>query len=152
MKYAAATGILLASLGSETVDVAYAQQAPLPPVTVYRAKPRTSQQDQSVAQQNNAPKKKKRTARRSAPPPPAGEPAQAGASSVHNAATQPQYNTATVSLDPLGNRNLLDTPFSVTSIPQDLIDNLQVKTVTDALRYLPSVEIRNQQGFEVARP
>jgi iron complex outermembrane recepter protein len=152
MKYAAATGILLASLGSETVDVAYAQQAPLPPVTVYRAKPRTSQQDQSVAQQNNAPKKKKRTARRSAPPPPAGEPAQAGASSVHNAATQPQYNTATVSLGPLGNRNLLDTPFSVTSIPQDLIDNLQVKTVTDALRYLPSVEIRNQQGFEVARP
>jgi iron complex outermembrane recepter protein len=152
MKYAAATGILLASLGAETVDVAYAQQAPLPPVTVYRAKPRASQQDQSVAQQNNAPKKKKRTARRSAPPPPAGEPAQAGASGVHNAATQPQYNTTAVSLGPLGNRNLLDTPFSVTSIPQDLIDNLQVKTVTDALRYLPSVEIRNQQGFEVARP
>jgi iron complex outermembrane receptor protein len=152
MKYAAATGILLASLGAETVDVAYAQQATLPPVTVYRAKPRASQQDQSVAQQNNAPKKKKRTARRSAPPPPAGEPAQAGASGVHNAATQPQYNTTAVSLGPLGNRNLLDTPFSVTSIPQDLIDNLQVKTVTDALRYLPSVEIRNQQGFEVARP
>jgi iron complex outermembrane recepter protein len=154
MKYTAAVGILLASLASETVDVAYAQQAPLPPVTVYRAKPRTSQQDQSAAQQNNAPKKKnKRTARRSAPPPPpAGKPAQAGAGGVHNAATQPQYNTAAVSLGPLGNRNLLDTPFSVTSIPQDLIDNLQVKTVTDALRYLPSVEIRNQQGFEVARP
>jgi iron complex outermembrane recepter protein len=153
MKYAAAAGILLASLASEKVDVAYAQQAPLPPVTVYRAKPRTSQQDQSAAQQNNAPKKKnKRTARRSVPPPPAGKPAQAGAGGVHNAATQPQYNTATVSLGTLGNRNLLDTPFSVTSIPQDLIDNLQVKTVTDALRYLPSVEIRNQQGFEVARP
>src|ERR1700722_16661022 len=100
MKYAAAAGILLASLASEKVDVAYAQQAPLPPVTVYRAKPRTSQQDQSAAQQNNAPKKKnKRTARRSVPPPPpAGKPAQAGAGGVHNAATQPQYNTATVSL------------------------------------------------------
>jgi iron complex outermembrane recepter protein len=153
MKYAAATGILLASLASVTVDVAYAQQAPLPPVTIYGAKPRTGQQDQSAAQQNNAPKKKKRTARRAVPPPPAA--AAAGATStsgVHNAATNPQYNTGTVSVGPLGNRKLLDTPFSVTAIPQDLIENLQIKTVTDALRYLPSVEIRNQQGFEVARP
>jgi iron complex outermembrane receptor protein len=153
MKYAAATGILLASLASETVDVAYAQQAPLPPVTIYGAKPQTGQQDQSAAQQSNAPKKKKRTARRAVPPPPAA--AAGGATStsgVHNAATNPQYNTGTVSLGPLGNRKLLDTPFSVTAIPQDLIENLQLKTVTDTLRYLPSVEIRNQQGFEVARP
>ena len=153
MKYAAATGILLASLASETVDAAYAQQAPLPPVTIESPKPRTGQQVQSASQQNNAPKKKKRAARRSVPPPPtAGAPAQAGAGGVHNAATNPQYNTATVSLGPLGNRSLLDTPFSVTTIPEDLIENLQIKTVTDALRYLPSVEIRNQQGFEVARP
>jgi iron complex outermembrane recepter protein len=157
MKYAAATGILLASLASVTVDVAYAQQAPLPPVTIYGAKPRTGQQDQSAAQQSNAPKKKKRTARRAVPPPPPPPPAAtaAGATStsgVHNAATNPQYNTGTVSVGPLGNRKLLDTPFSVTAIPQDLIENLQIKTVTDALRYLPSVEIRNQQGFEVARP
>ena len=153
MKYAAATGILLASLASETVDVAYAQQAPLPSITVESPKPRTGQQDQSASQQNNAAKKKKRTARRTVPPPPAaGAPAQAGAGGVHNAATNPQYNTGTVSLGPLGNRSLLDTPLSLTVLPQDLIENLQIKTVTDALRYLPSVEIRNQQGFEVARP
>jgi iron complex outermembrane recepter protein len=153
MKYAAVTGILLASLASETVDVAYAQQD-IPPVTVESPKPRTGQQVQSAGQQNNGPKKKKRTARRSvALPPVAGVPAQGGgAGSIHSAATQPQYNTNTVSLGPLGNRKLLDTPFSVTAIPQDLMENLQIKTVTDALRYLPSVEIRNQQGFEVARP
>jgi iron complex outermembrane receptor protein len=40
----------------------------------------------------------------------------------------------------------------MTAVPQDLIENLQLKTVTDTLRYLPSVEIRNQQGFEVSRP
>jgi iron complex outermembrane recepter protein len=153
MKYGAATGILLASLACETVDVACAQQAPLPPVTIYGSKPRTGQQDQSAAQQKNASKKKKRTAHRSVPPPPpAGGPAQADAGGVHNAATNPQYNTSTVSLGPLGDRKLLDTPLSVTAIPHDLIENLQLKTVTDALRYLPSVEIRNQQGFEVARP
>src|ERR1700690_1395055 len=101
MKYAAATGILLASLGSETVDVAYAQQAPLPPVTVYGAKPQTGQQDQSAAQQNNAPKKKKRSARRAVSPPPAATAAGATSTSgVHNAATNPQYNTGTVSLGP----------------------------------------------------
>ena len=122
MKYAAATGILLASLASETVGVAYAQQAPLPPVTIESPKPRTGQQVQSASQQNNAPKKKKRAARRSVPPPPtAGVPAQAGAGAVHNAATNPQYNTGTVSLGPLGNRKLLDTPFSLTVIPQDFI-------------------------------
>lgn len=153
MKYAAATGILLASLASETVDVAYAQQE-IPPVTVESPKPRTGQPVQSAGQQNSAPKKKKRTARRSVPiPPVASVPAQGGgAGDIHHAATNPQYNTDAVSLGPLGNRKLLDTPFSVTAIPQDLMENLQIKTVTDALRYLPSVEIRNQQGFEVARP
>ncbi len=33
-----------------------------------------------------------------------------------------------------------------------MLENLQLKTVNDTLRYLPSVEIRNQQGFEVSRP
>ena len=153
MKYAAATGLLLATLASGTVGVACAQQGPLPPVTIYGPKPRPDQQAQSAAEKSNAAKRRKRTARRPVPLPPAGAPASATSTSgVHNAATNPQYNTETVSLGPLGNRKLLDTPFSMTAIPQDLIENLQLKTVTDTLRYLPSVEIRNQQGFEVARP
>ena len=40
----------------------------------------------------------------------------------------------------------------MTVVPQDMLENLQLKTVNDTLRYLPSVEIRNQQGFEVSRP
>ena len=40
----------------------------------------------------------------------------------------------------------------MTAISQDMIENLQLKTVNDTLRYLPSVEIRNQQGYEVSRP
>ena len=152
MKYAAATGLLLASLACEAVDVTYAQQAPLPPVTIYGPKPLTGQQAQSAAQKNNAPKRKKRTARQPVPPPAQAGTSATSTSGVHNAATNPQYNTETVGLGPLGNRKLLDTPFSVTAIPQDLIENLQAKTVNDTLRYLPSVEIRNQQGFEVSRP
>src|ERR1700733_3721728 len=156
MKYVAAAGILLASLSTGFVGSASAQQAPrepLPPVTVEPPKPRTDQQGQSAAAKpTDAPKKKKRTARRSAPPPPtAGGPSQSAAG-VHNAATNPQYGADKVSLGPLGDRKLLDTPFSLTSVPQDLMENLQLKTVNDTLRYLPSVEIRNQQGFEVSRP
>ena len=153
MKYAAVTGILLAGLACESVEVASAQQAPLPTVTVAPSRPQTADQPgQKAARQNNAARKKRRTAHRSASPSPAtNAPVQAG-SGVHNAATNPNYNSGVVNLGPLGNRSLLDTPFSMTSISPDMLQNLQLKTVNDALRYLPSVEIRNQQGYEVSRP
>ena len=155
MKYAVATSVLLVGLACESLEAAQAQQAPgLPPVTVEPAKPATSQQQgQQSARQGGSPKKKKRSANRSTQPPaPGASPAQVGASGVHNAATNPNYNVSTVSIGPLGNRNVLNTPFSITAVPQDMMENLQLKTVNDTLRYLPSVEIRNQQGFEVSRP
>jgi iron complex outermembrane recepter protein len=157
MKYVAAAGILLASLSSEAVDVAYAQQAPqgpLPPVTIEPAKPQADRQGQSAAAKpTNASKKKKRAAHRAAPSSPAaaGVAAQTG-TGVHNPATNPNYNAGVVNLGPLGNRSVLDTPFSMTVISSDMLQNLQVHTVNDALRYLPDVEIRNQQGYEVSRP
>jgi iron complex outermembrane recepter protein len=153
MRYAVVTSILLAGVACEGIEVARAQQAPLPSVVIEPAKPRaTEQQGQKAARQNNASKKKKRTAVRAAPrSPAAGAPAQT-ATGPHNPATNPSYNAGVVSLGPLGNRSLLDTPFSVTPINQDFMENLQLKTVNDTLRYLPSVEIRNQQGYEVSRP
>src|SRR6201996_987545 len=53
---------------------------------------------------------------------------------------------------PLGDMNVADLPFSVTTVPEDLIYDDQARTVNDILRYLPSVEIRDQQGLEVSRP
>jgi iron complex outermembrane receptor protein len=67
-------------------------------------------------------------------------------------ASTPNYNTGKASLGPLGRQSIQDTPASITVIPQDLIANQQLKTVNDTLRFLPSVQIRNQQGFEVSRP
>ncbi|MDE1169094.1 MAG: TonB-dependent receptor, partial [Pseudomonas sp.] len=43
-------------------------------------------------------------------------------------------------LGPLGERRLLDTPYSVSVVPHDLIENQQLKSVKDILRYLPSVQ------------
>ncbi|MGC1301831.1 MAG: TonB-dependent receptor [Caulobacteraceae bacterium] len=67
-------------------------------------------------------------------------------------ASLPQYNTPVVTVGPLGPEALLDTPQSITTVPQDLIVNQQTRNVNDTLRFLPSVEIRDQQGFEVSRP
>ena len=65
---------------------------------------------------------------------------------------QPSYTAPDADLGPLGMRPILDTPMSVTTVPEDLIVNLQARSVNDTLRYLPSVQVRDQQGFEVSRP
>jgi iron complex outermembrane receptor protein len=62
---------------------------------------------------------------------------------------QPQVQAP---VGPLGPQVLADTPQAITIVPSDLILNLQSKTVNDTLRYLPSVQVRNQQGYEVSRP
>lgn len=67
-------------------------------------------------------------------------------------ATQAQYHTTNANLGPLGKRKIADTPASITTVPGDLIVNTMVTGVNQALSYLPSVEIRDQQGFEVSRP
>ena len=64
----------------------------------------------------------------------------------------PSYVVTHADLGPLGNKAILDTPMSVTTVPEDLIVNMQARTVNDVLRYLPSVTVRNQQGYEVSRP
>lgn len=67
-------------------------------------------------------------------------------------AAEAVYTVKNANLGPLGVHPILDTPISVTTIPEDLIINDQARSVNDTLRYLPSVEIRDQQGFEVSRP
>ncbi len=66
--------------------------------------------------------------------------------------TAAEFKPASADLGPLGDQPIKDAPQSVTVVPEDLIVNQQSRSVNDVLRYLPSVEIRNQQGFEVSRP
>jgi iron complex outermembrane receptor protein len=56
------------------------------------------------------------------------------------------------SLGPLGTMKLLDTPYSIMIMPEALIENAQVKSVKEALKYLPLVQFQEQQGSEVLRP
>lgn len=67
-------------------------------------------------------------------------------------ATRPSYQASDALMGPLGKQDVMDTPASVSAIPEELMANQQTRTVNDTLRFLPSVQIRNQQGFEVSRP
>lgn len=53
-------------------------------------------------------------------------------------AQQAQDKSAT--LGPMGQRRLLDTPYSVSVMSRDLIDGQQLKSFKDIIRYLPSVQ------------
>lgn len=55
-------------------------------------------------------------------------------------------------LGPLGTMKLLDLPYSMQILPEDLLDNVQAKSVKEALKYLPLVQFQEQQGPDVLRP
>lgn len=67
-------------------------------------------------------------------------------------ASKARTGAKTAVLGPLGNVAIKDTPHAVTVVPQDVLVNQQIQQVNDALRFLPSVEIRDQQGFDISRP
>ncbi|WP_050763916.1 TonB-dependent receptor [Beijerinckia indica] len=67
-------------------------------------------------------------------------------------ASEARYQNKTVTVGPLGERSVQDTPFSINTITQDMIVNTQARELNTILTYLPSVQISNQQGGEVTRP
>jgi len=56
----------------------------------------------------------------------------------------PAYKTEAVSMGPLGEKAWVDAPYSVTTVPAELLANQQIQSVQDAFRYLPSV-----QGYNI---
>jgi iron complex outermembrane recepter protein len=67
-------------------------------------------------------------------------------------AQQAHTGAEKVDLGPLGDRPIKDTPTSVTVVPKDVLVNQQTTQVNDVLQFLPSVEIRDQQGYSISRP
>jgi iron complex outermembrane receptor protein len=59
---------------------------------------------------------------------------------------------AVSSLGPLGRATLLDTPYTVSILPSDLMANAQVKNFKEASKFLPLVEFQEMQGSEILRP
>jgi outer membrane receptor for monomeric catechols len=57
-------------------------------------------------------------------------------------ATKPQYNTSSANLGPLGDQSILNTPASVTVVPEDLIVNQQASTRNRAASRAASCKTR----------
>jgi iron complex outermembrane recepter protein len=56
------------------------------------------------------------------------------------------------SLGPLGSTKILDTPYSISLLPEDLIKNSQATNFKDVSKYLPLVAYQEQQGQDILRP
>lgn len=72
----------------------------------------------------------------------------------HHAAdgTGAKYMNKTVYLGPLGNRDTLDTPYSVMGVPHDVIVNQQIRNLNDLAQYLPSVQLEVRGDPNTSRP
>jgi iron complex outermembrane receptor protein len=63
------------------------------------------------------------------------------------------YRVDTIgSIGPLGSAPLIDTPYTVSVLPNDLMANGQVKNFKEASKFLPLVQFQEMQGSEILRP
>lgn len=62
------------------------------------------------------------------------------------------YRVSEVNLGPLGNKKVLDQPYSVHSLSSDLIQDQQVDGTPELLKYLPSTQVEYRGGGEIGRP
>jgi iron complex outermembrane receptor protein len=72
---------------------------------------------------------------------------------IGNKEPEENYRVESVdSLGPLGSTSLLDTPYSIGVLPEDLIKNSMATDFKDVSKYLPLVAYQEQQGAEILRP
>jgi iron complex outermembrane receptor protein len=62
------------------------------------------------------------------------------------------YYVSGVDQGVLGNSPVVNQPYTITVLPAEQITNLQVKSLRDALNFLPLVSYTEQQGSEILRP
>ncbi|GBR12012.1 TonB-dependent receptor [Acetobacter oeni] len=72
----------------------------------------------------------------------------------HHAAdgTGAKYMNKVVYLGPLGNRDTLDTPYSVMGVTHDVVVNQQIRNLNDLAQYLPSVQLEVRGDPNTSRP
>lgn len=72
----------------------------------------------------------------------------------HHAAdgTAAKYMNKIVYLGPLGNRDTLDTPYSVMGVTHDVVVNQQIRNLNDMAQYLPSVQMEIRGDPNTSRP
>lgn len=59
---------------------------------------------------------------------------------------------ADLSVGPLSNKQLMELPYSVTVLTNDVIENQQATSFRELIKYMPSVQIEERGGSDVGRP
>ncbi|WP_246091477.1 TonB-dependent receptor [Swingsia samuiensis] len=72
-----------------------------------------------------------------------------GSNSTH---AQAHYDTSSASIGPLGKRSILDTPFSIVTVPRSVIINQETRNINDLLTYIPSVQLEERGDPNTSRP
>ncbi len=62
------------------------------------------------------------------------------------------YRVKHADMGPLGSQSVQDTPYSITTVPADLIENQQAKTIKDIIKYDPSAQIEPRGDLDFGRP
>jgi iron complex outermembrane receptor protein len=62
------------------------------------------------------------------------------------------YRVDNVAPGVLGTAPILNTPYVISVLSNDLIANTQTKSLRDSIKYLPLVSFQEQQGSEIIRP
>ncbi len=144
--YLMGVSYLALTLGAAIEAHAQQQEVPLPAVTVDPPKRQTVRR----AQPQKAAKKKAQTVRVAAPMRPTEPVPYVTPSTGALGAPPPPYAGGQVAtggrLGMLGNRSVMDTPFSQTSYTAKLIQDQQARTVGDVLMNDPSVRVVSSAG------
>ncbi|PPQ27177.1 hypothetical protein CCR94_20275, partial [Rhodoblastus sphagnicola] len=91
-----------------------------------------------------------------APPPvsvaPTQAPAAPGGGKPLTGKAEEGYRQTRVNMGPLGDRKILDLPFTVHTIPEAIISNQDVQTFSDLTKYMPSLQQQGHPGLEFGPP
>jgi iron complex outermembrane receptor protein len=62
------------------------------------------------------------------------------------------YTDSIIDVGPWSNLRLLDIPYSISTLTSDMMKNLQVNSLNEVSKYMPSMQIEARGGLEVGRP
>ncbi|OPY06597.1 MAG: Ferrichrome receptor FcuA precursor [Syntrophus sp. PtaB.Bin001] len=71
---------------------------------------------------------------------------------VKKGSAEDGYRVDSAAVGPLGEREILNTPYSIQVVPNDLIKNQQATNFTEVFKYLPSAKFEQRFGPNVGRP
>lgn len=71
---------------------------------------------------------------------------------IDTTAPSGSYNVPVASMGPLGDVSVLDTPYTLNTIPTNLMENQGSRSFSDALKYMPYAQMEARGQMDVGRP